>query len=100
MCVYCSMGDRFFRYDPPWQMPPGTPYIPTPLNPQSPPWPIDKLKEYLDLLERVKSLEDQLGCPCEPNKADYIGLFRERIEALEKAIAKKRGPKNKGQPIA
>ncbi len=36
---------------------------------------------------RVKELEDKLGCPCEPNKADYLDLLRQRIEELEKRVA-------------
>lgn len=89
MCVYCYMGDAVFRHDPPWNPWEKTPYtdpfptIPKPLVPVNP-WPIDKLKEYLEVLKRIKNLEDQLGCPCEPNKADYIGMFKKRIAELEK----------------
>lgn len=94
MCTYCMIGDHFFRYNPPW--PPNDPFnpwhplIPRPL-PQTPidPWPLDRLKEFEDLLRRVKDLEDRLGCPCEPNKADYLAILRERIEALEKAALTK-----------
>ena len=53
------------------------------------PWSLDKLTEFYDLLKRVKELEDRLGCPCEPNKADYLGLLRERIEKLERAASAK-----------
>lgn len=60
--------------------------FPLPQIPQAP-WGIEKLTEFLDLLKRVKALEDQLGCPCEPNKADYIGMITERIAALEKKAA-------------
>lgn len=88
MCAYCMIGDWQFRHNPPWDRGLFQPLIPAPL-PDVPvnPWSVDQLKEYLDLLERVKALEDQLGCPCEPNKADYIRLFKERIEALEKKVA-------------
>jgi hypothetical protein len=41
--------------------------------------------EFYDLLKRVKKLEDQVSCPCEPNKADYIGMIRQRLDAMEKA---------------
>lgn len=91
MCTYCMIGDTFFRYDPPWpihrrDIDPWR-YIPTPISPAPvESWPLEKLRDYLDLLERVKKLEDQLGCPCEPNKADYIGLFKERIAKLEEAV--------------
>jgi len=88
MCVYCFCGDWEFRRNPPWYPnDPVTPWPPTvPLpSPSTPinPWKIDQLKEYLDLLKQIKALEDQIGCPCEPNKADYIGLLKKRIEALE-----------------
>lgn len=91
MCTYCMMGDHHFRFDPPWPKKdndpayPWHPLIPAPINPlPQTPWPLDRLKEFEDLLRRVKDLEDQLGCPCEPNKADYLTLLRQRIEALEK----------------
>ncbi len=92
MCTYCMIGDEFFRRSPPWYpydpIVPWPPTIPAPL-PGTPinPWAIPQLKEFLDLLERVKRLEDALGgCPCEPNKADYIGLLKKRIEDLEKKV--------------
>ena len=88
MCVYCTMGDHHFKFDPPWDVPdthPVRPFIPKPvkLDPIVP-WDLQRLREYHDLLKRVKELEDQLGCPCEPNKADYIKLFEERIAELER----------------
>lgn len=89
MCVYCMIGDDFFHRNPPWHpydpITPWPPSVPRPL-PATPinPWPVDQLKEFLDLLERVKRLEDKFGCPCEPNKADYLDLLKRRIEALEK----------------
>jgi hypothetical protein len=87
MCTYCMIADHFFRYDPPW--PPINPYpihplIPMPINPPGLPWGVDRLKELQDLLRRVKDLEDKLGCPCEPNKADYLDLIKQRIEAVER----------------
>lgn len=91
MCTYCMIGDHFFRYDPPWQ--PAPPLVPQPIYPlpHYEPWPVDRLKELHDLLDRVKKLEDALGCPCEPAKADYITLIAERITKLEEA-AKQRQP--------
>lgn len=90
MCAYCNVGDTWFRHDPPWAPQPWPPTVPQPLSPQPiNPWPLDKLQAYYELLKQVKELEDQLGCPCEPNKADYIGMFAERIKALEEAVAKK-----------
>lgn len=85
------MADFQFKHDPPWYVPPGTPLIPQPITPVpnipafplSAGWSLEKLKEYRDLLKRVKEMEEQLGCPCEPNKADYLALFEERIKSLE-----------------
>lgn len=88
MCTYCMIADHAFRYYPPWNPDPGfipNPLIPAPVVPGPfVPWPLERLREYEELLKRVKALEDQLGCPCEPNKADYLKMFRERIDALEK----------------
>jgi hypothetical protein len=98
MCVYCNLGDFAFKHNPPWNPPsypltppmyptPWHPNIPTPVVPMpSTPWPLEQLKEFEDLLKRVKDMEDKLGCPCEPNKADYIGLLKQRIEFLESKI--------------
>jgi hypothetical protein len=87
VCVYCNIGDHAFRHSPPWdefQQPVPNPYIPAPAKPVDVvPWPIDRLKEYLEILKEVKRMEDQIGCPCEPNKANYIELFEKRIAALE-----------------
>lgn len=90
MCVYCMIGDWHFRHDPPWKrddFPPLPPQVPAPLVPVQP-WELEKLIEFQDLLRRVKELEDKLGCPCEPNKADYLELLRKRIEELEKRAGK------------
>lgn len=92
MCVYCMVGDWHFRRDPPWPNEPPyptSPFIPVPLVPPQPPWELDKLHEFYDLIRRVKELEDKLGCPCEPNKADYLGMLKQRIEELEKRAAEK-----------
>ena len=93
MCVYCVIGDWQFRHNPPWKptdypvWPPSIPVPPAFPQPFSP-WPVEQVREYLELLEKVKALEDQLGCPCEPNKADYIGLLKKRVAALEKKSKK------------
>lgn len=88
MCVYCMMGDSFFRHDKPFDIPEDYPlrrYVPRPIGPPTPrDWPLEKLVEYLELLRKVKEMEDQLGCPCEPNKADYLKLFQERIDYLKR----------------
>ena len=95
MCLYCVIGDWQFRYDPPWERPivptpmqPWHPLLPLPVDPTKPitPWSLEQLKEFQDLLRRVKELEDKLGCPCEPNKADYLELLKQRIEQLEKHV--------------
>lgn len=87
MCVYCSIGDHAFRHNPPWDewsKPNPNPFIPRPaITDPITPWKLERLKEYLEILKEVKALEDRIGCPCEPNKADYIGLIKQRIEALE-----------------
>lgn len=92
MCAYCNMGDTWFRYDPPWR-PQTYPYVPAPIPAPSPyvqpwthpEWPLEKLKEYHRLLKEVHDMEEKLGCPCEPSKADYLALFEKRIKALEEA---------------
>lgn len=87
MCVYCFMGDHAFKFNPPWN-PADPPYwpstVPQPQVPVVQPWKIEQLKEYLELLKQIKAMEDKIGCPCEPNKADYIKLFEERIEHIKK----------------
>ena len=96
MCTYCNMGDHTFKYDPPWRpndYPIWPPQVPAPIQPLPqvyPPWPINRLKEYLDLLKEVKEMEDKLGCPCEPSKADYIGLLEKRLKYLKKKRRKQR----------
>lgn len=91
MCTYCNLGDWSFRHDPPWHVPPSVPYIPQPIMPGfGDPWGIKKLQEYYDLLKEVKEMEDKIGCPCEPNKADYIKLFEERIKKLKRKKRKRK----------
>lgn len=96
MCTYCMISDWQFRHNPPWVVPP---YPTGPVYPTGPaipqplpgvvvnPWNVQQLKEYLELLTRVKELEDKLGCACDAHeKPDYIRLFTERIAALEKRV--------------
>ena len=86
MCTYCMVADSWWRHDRPWHLTPAHPaypFIPQPVGPRQPPWSLEKLKEYLDVLKQIKELEDKVGCPCEPNKADYIALFESRIRAVE-----------------
>jgi|ERR1700721_1590134 len=95
MCLYCMIGDHMWQHDPLWPKPetpsplyPWHPLIPAPIHPGPiNPWSLERLKEFEDLLRRVHELEEKLGCPCEPNKADYLSLLKERIEALEKLTA-------------
>lgn len=90
MCVYCNMGDWAFKHHAPFTHPgrerssfrgfsrrPG---------PHLGDWSIEKLEKYLDILKQIRALEEQVGCPCEPNKADYIKLFMERIGELKKKM--------------
>ena len=87
MCVYCYCGDSFWKYDPPFYPKPD-PLLPNPAIWPQPqpytPWSLEKLKEYLELLKQIKALEDQIGCPCEPSKADHIKILMDRIAELEK----------------
>jgi len=85
MCTYCYCGDQFSKWDPPYpEWHKQSPLIPAPM-PQVVPniWPLDKAKEYLEILKQIKSLEDQLTCACEPNKADYIALLGQLVKKLE-----------------
>ncbi len=87
MCMYCNMGDHTFRYDPPFEPDRQRyPSIPYPRTPLIQPWDLERLREYHDLLKAVKEMEDKIGCPCEPNKADYLTVLKERIDALEKKL--------------
>lgn len=96
MCAYCNMGDHAFRYGQPFD----TQYlqqqvqqlIPQPVYPgPHVPWDLQRLIEYRDLLKEVRDLEEKLGCPCEPNKADYIALFEQRITELKLRQAQHEG---------
>lgn len=93
MCAYCMVGDEFFRHNPPWPNQPGYPWHPLTPMPAGPvttsPWSLEQLKEFEDVIKRRKALEDKIGCPCEPNKADYLALIKERIEKLEAEVAKR-----------
>jgi hypothetical protein len=99
MCMYCNMGDHAWQTNPPWTQPygpipdpsrPWHPALPQPL-PGSPiqPWPLENLKEFQDILKRLKALEDKMACECEPKEVDYIALIQQRIDALEKITADK-----------
>lgn len=89
MCCYCMMADWQFRHNPPWNLK-DTPLIPRPLVPGPViPWDFQKLAEWYDILRRVKEMEDRLGCPCEPNKADYMALIKQRLDTLERVTAEK-----------
>jgi hypothetical protein len=92
MCTYCMIGDWQFRHNPPWNPPFPSPLIPLPINPiPIQPWDAQKLIEFMDILRRVKELEDRLSCPCEPNKADYLTILKDRIKALERKAAEHGG---------
>lgn len=88
MCVYCNMGDHAFKFHPPFPVPNSWPQrelIPQPLvQPIPQPWELQRLIEYRDLLKEIRDLEAKVGCPCEPNKADYIALFDQQIAEMKK----------------
>lgn len=91
MCVYCMVGDEFFRdqHPPVWPIPNAFPFIPVPAIAPEPAytgWPIEHLKELLGILQAIKKLEDELKCPCVPAKADYIRLLEGRIQALKDGL--------------
>ena len=95
MCVYCNMGDWTFRHNPPWNPPYQSPLIPMPLNPLPViPWDYNKLHEYYEMMRQVKELEDKLGCPCDPNKADYLKILRERLDYLKELDNTMNNPKS------
>ena len=50
----------------------------------------DFLQEYYDLLKHVKELEDNVGCPREHNKADYLKPFKSRIKQVKQGATRKR----------
>jgi hypothetical protein len=98
------VGDSIWKWDPPnwpntpvWPQPygPGTvPHPgtakPNPLIPDPAPgvvprdWDLQKAKDYLEILKQIKALEDQIGCPCEPNKADHIQILEDLVAKLKK----------------
>ena len=97
MCVYCMVGDFYDRYWPINPIPTPQPYYPAPPQPiiiQPVVIPdaeeLARLKEMKDILERVKELEDKLGCPCDDpaqrGKPDYIKKIQARLEELEKLV--------------
>jgi len=77
------VGDWMQKWDPP-TYPLDPQRFPTPSLP-APTWPLEKLKEYEELLKRIKALEDSIGCPCpiERGKPDYLAIIREAIDKLE-----------------
>jgi hypothetical protein len=94
MCVYCAVGDFYNKWHPiePAKLPEPvplivpTPVFPLPIEQQE----IERLKGFLDILERVKKIEDQLGCPCDApedrGKPDYLKKLTDRIAALERRV--------------
>lgn len=69
----------------PWS--PWTPYL-TPVAPISPlpaPWTQEQLDEALEILRKVKEMEDALGgCPCEDaTKLDFLKEIQARLDRLK-----------------
>ena len=93
MCVYCMMADWAKK----WTPDTSTPAIPMPgLPPPLPvipyrPWTQEQLTQFMDILAKIKELEDKLGgCPCEePEKLDYLNLLQQRLDDLDKKIEEK-----------
>lgn len=88
MCVYCMVGDFYDKY---WPInPPQPPAQPIIIQPVVIPDPLEleRLKEFNEILKRVKELEDKLGCPCDDpaqrGKPDYIKKIHDRLDELEK----------------
>jgi len=83
MCLYCVCGDQFGQLHPaPWPSYP-LPYTSLPMGPV---WPYGDLSEAAHILERLKRLEDRIGCGCdkEESKPDYIGIIRDALKQIEK----------------
>jgi len=85
MCIYCFIADHQWKYDPLFSIPPTPVHVlpPTLAQTLNPGWDFVRLSEFYDLLKRVKDLEDQVGCICEPNKADYLGIIKNLLKLLE-----------------
>lgn len=82
----------------PWQPAPTPPVGPTPIPTPQPIHPIDnpnegttwtrkQLDEALEILRKVKEMEDALGgCPCEePSKMNFLEEIRARLDRIEAA---------------
>jgi hypothetical protein len=94
MCVYCLFADHLHKYIPDGPVPntpiqPGTPWSPwTPSSPlPTAPWSREQFDEAMEILRRIKEMEDKLGgCPCEdPSKLDFLKRIEERLDRLEQA---------------
>jgi hypothetical protein len=80
MCTYCMMADWVHHWVPqPWTPTPWAPQVPTPA------WTQEQLTQLLDILRRVKEMEDKLGgCPNEDvSKLDFLRTIQDRLDALE-----------------
>lgn len=95
MCVYCMIADWIHQYTPdPYYPTPSIPISPLPYSPVIPlqpppqkPWTQEQLDQILDILRRVKEMEDALGgCPCEePGKMDFLKDIQTRLDRIEEA---------------
>lgn len=101
MCTYCFIADWMHEYTwgpnplhipgTPWspfgplKVDPVQPVVPTTLP--APGWTRKQLDEAVEILRKVKEMEDALGgCPCEdPTKLNFLDEIRSRLDALEKA---------------
>jgi hypothetical protein len=49
-------------------------------------WTPIRIKEYEDLIEALKKIDDMMGLPdCNPNKGEWLQELKKKIEAAEKA---------------
>jgi hypothetical protein len=94
MCVYSVMSDWAHRWIPqpgipPWTPSPSDPYpYPEPATPRQVEWDPQMLKEFRDLLERVKRLDEQGGTkPCleaDERKQDFLADIKEQLDRIER----------------
>jgi hypothetical protein len=82
MCVYCNIADWAHEWVPgPYTPIPPTPTWPTP----APTWTREQYDQFLDILARVKDMEDKLGgCPCEDaSKMDFLKTVKDQLDDSE-----------------
>jgi hypothetical protein len=99
MCVYCFIADWAHEWvpgpytpstPPTYPVQPWTPWNPTPYVPQTPlpEWTREQYDQFVDILRRVKEMEEKLGgCPCEDaSKMDFLKTVKDRLDALDSKV--------------